>query len=195
MKAVEGLVGKLIQDGAIEEEDREIYEYGFYQGIVMLINIICTVTIGIVMKMVWEVLMFMFAYIPLRTFAGGFHAKTQARCFVYSNLLVVLILLGVRYLENSVVAFLVLGVIGGIVLVLLAPVEDKNKPLDERECQIYGKKAKRILMVDILVAGVLQVVGFQNLVCTIMVGIFALGVFLVMGYVKNILIDRKEQAQ
>lgn len=185
MKAVDRLVVKLIKDGAIEEEDREIYEYGFTQGIVMLINLMCTLLIGICMGMVNEVVVFMLAYIPLRSFSGGFHAKTQARCFVYSNLLVVAILAVSRFLAKDSIACLILGLIGTIIIIVLAPVEDKNKPLDENEVKVYGRKAKSILLVDAAVAIVLQLLNFHSLVSTITVSVLALGIFLVMGYVKN----------
>ncbi|MBR3771798.1 MAG: accessory gene regulator B family protein [Clostridium sp.] len=190
MKVVVRLVDRLIQDGAVEEEDREIYEYGFNQGIVMLINILCTILIGLCMGMLLEVLVFMATYIPLRTFGGGFHAKTQVRCFIYSNLLVVGILLLSRFIAHSSIAYLILGLLGTIVVMRMAPVEDKNKPLDEIECRVYGKKARCILGLDLLLAIALQLLGFHNLVSTVLVSVFALGVFLIMGYVKNVRIDK-----
>lgn len=190
MKAVDRLVVKLIKDGAIEEEDREIYEYGFTQGIVMLINFICTLLIGFCMGMVKEVLVFMLAYIPLRSFSGGFHAKTQARCFVYSNLLVVGILAISRYLTEVPLVYLILGLIGAIIIIILAPVEDKNKPLDENEVKVYGRKAKIILFADVMIAIALQLFELFSLVSTIMVSAFALGIFLIMGYVKNLRLEK-----
>lgn len=186
MKVVDRLVLKLIKDGAIEEEDREIYEYGFEQGIILLINIACTVLIGIAMRMLWEVLVFMIAYIPLRTNAGGFHAKTQLRCFFYSNFLVVVILAVSKILKGYIPVLAVLALAAAAVIFLLAPVEDQNKPLDEREVEVYGRKARRALVADFAAAVGFWLVSYEAGTSTVIVSMFSLAVFLVMGYVKNI---------
>lgn len=191
MKIVDRLVVRLIADGAIEEEDREIYEYGFTQGIAVILNILCTVLIGICMDMLPEVIIFMVTYIPLRTYSGGFHAKTKWRCFVYSNLLVVLILGLARVLAGYTYFLLAAGIVGTGAVVFLAPVEDQNKPLEEKEVEVYGKKARRILMLDIVFAGILRFLSFDRCVSTILVSLCSLGVILVMGYIKNILLKNK----
>lgn len=190
MKAVERLVVKLIADGAIEEEDREIYEYGFHHGIMLIINIICTIAIGIAMKMFWEVLLFLAAFVPLRTNAGGFHAKTQFRCFIYSNLIVVIILFFGRLLAGHRLLLAIIGMAAAIVITLLAPVEDQNKPLDETEVIVYGKKARRALLIDILLAGVLEICSVQTGSATVIASVSGMAVFLVMGYIKNIKLKR-----
>ncbi|HAU84101.1 MAG TPA: hypothetical protein DCW90_00790 [Lachnospiraceae bacterium] len=191
MKIVDRLVVKLINDGAIEEEDREIYEYGFHHGIITLINIICTIVIGIAMKMFWEVIIFMAAYIPLRTNAGGFHAKTQLRCFFYSNFLVVIILAFSRILAGSSILLVILSIAAAAIIIPLAPVEDQNKPLDEKEVLVYGRKARRVLLADLILAGGFKLLSFERGCSTVIVSVFCLSVFLVMGYIKNIMLKRK----
>lgn len=192
MKIVDRLVVKLIQDGTIVEEDKEIYEYGFHQGIIMLVNIICTLLIGIVMKMFLEVILFMCSYMPIRTNAGGFHAKTQLRCFIYSNFFVVINLVASRILTGHSILLLIMGILAATVIILLAPVEDQNKPLDKKEVEVYGRKARIILICEIIVAGIFKLFSFDTGVSVIIVAVFSLSVFLVMGYIKNILIKRKE---
>ena len=74
----------LTNSGVITTEDRELYEYGLHHGLLMIINLLTTVVIGLLFKMVWQSFVFMIAYIPLRTYAGGYHAKTQFRCYLLS---------------------------------------------------------------------------------------------------------------
>ena len=169
MKMVDRLVVKLIADGAIEEEDKEIYEYGFTQGITMIVNILCTILIGICMNMLAEDIIFMITYIPLRSYAGGFHAKTKFRCFIYSNLLVVLVLGLIKFLAGYTYFMLVAGIIGAGCIIFLAPVEDQNKPLDEKEVEVYGKKARRMLLLDIVFAGILKFLSFDRCVTAVLV--------------------------
>ncbi len=195
MKVVDRLVIKLIEDGAIEEEDREIYEYGFHHGIILIINIMCTLLIGILMKMFWEVLIFMIAYIPIRTNAGGFHAKTQLRCFFYSNLFVVGILECAKVLAGHIVVLLMFALTASLTIVLLAPVEDQNKPLDDDEVRVYGKKAKIILVFVLLGACILKAIKYETGCATVVLSIFGLAIFLIMGYIKNIIIKRRRKEE
>ena len=63
----------------ITSEDKEIYRYGVQQGWNLLLNLLTTIVIGVVCGMFWESVLFIVAYMPLRSFAGGFHAKTHTR--------------------------------------------------------------------------------------------------------------------
>ena len=130
----------------------------------------------------------MITYIPLRSYAGGFHAKTKFRCFIYSNLLVVLVLGLIKFLAGYTYFMLVAGIIGAGCIIFLAPVEDQNKPLDEKEVEVYGKKARRMLLLDIVFAGILKFLSFDRCVTAVLVSICTLSVILVMGYIKNILL-------
>ena len=39
---------------------------------------------------------FILAYIPIRSYAGGYHASTQLRCYILSNAVVVAVLIAIR---------------------------------------------------------------------------------------------------
>lgn len=191
MKIVDKLVVKLIEDGAIEEDDREIYEYGLHYGIVTVINVLCTLTIGLCMRMFVETILFMLAYIPLRSYAGGIHAKTELRCFFYSNLIVVVILAMGKLLADFPLVLLFAGIVAAGIIIFFAPVEDQNKPLDADEVRVYGKKARNILLLDIVGIGVLKLFAYDLGVSVVVVSISSLAIFLVAGYIKNCIIKRK----
>lgn len=82
-----------VKNEVIACEDKDVYIYGLEQGFLMLTNIVTTILIGLVFRMVWQSIVFMMAYIPLRIYAGGYHTKTQLRCYLFSILLIVLSLL------------------------------------------------------------------------------------------------------
>ncbi len=68
----EKIVDKLTDSNIIESEDKDLYTYGFYQGFLIIFNILTAIAIGLLFKMVWESLVFLMAYIPpLRSYAGG----------------------------------------------------------------------------------------------------------------------------
>lgn len=94
------ILKKLIKRNVIEEKDRQIYLYGLYEGIIILENIIITIFIGFWFGNLIQTFMFLVAYIPLRSYAGGYHAKTEKKCFFYSVILVLMVQICFWMMEN-----------------------------------------------------------------------------------------------
>lgn len=142
---VRHIVTYLSQQGVIESEQKEIYIYGFYRVVMDGINIISVFLIGLLFGKVIETLIFVIAFRILRSYTGGYHAKTPWRCYVLTMLTVIIALSIIRYpIVVSRNVSIVLWVLSGIAIFLWAPVEAENKPLDQLEIKIYGKKAKII---------------------------------------------------
>lgn len=75
---------RLFEKGIISESDFDLYEYGFNMGITVLLNLISTIVIGVIAGNVFESIAFLVFYIPLRSYAGGYHASTPRRCYFIS---------------------------------------------------------------------------------------------------------------
>ena len=75
---------RLCEKGIISESDFDLYEYGFNMGITVLLNLISTIVIGVIASNVFESIAFFVFYIPLRSYAGGYHASTPRRCYFIS---------------------------------------------------------------------------------------------------------------
>lgn len=148
----DSITGWLSDNHMINAEDREIYHYGIQQFFIITLNLLLSVIVGIAFQMVWQCGLFICSYIPLRSYAGGYHAKTQLRCYFLSVSLIMLSLMIVKYITYN---FFVIVFIGFCVLgiFLLAPVENQNKPLSEKEVIRYRKKARWILVVEVICTG------------------------------------------
>ena len=83
-KSAEKLTKKLSHHNVIASEQYEICRFGFQQGLTILLNFLTIAAIGLAMREFLHAMMFLAAFIPLRRFAGGFHAKTPVRCYLYS---------------------------------------------------------------------------------------------------------------
>ncbi|SFR91735.1 accessory gene regulator ArgB-like protein [Anaeromicropila populeti] len=195
MKVVDKIVENLVCDGTIEADDRELYAYGLNQGIIMLINISLTIGIGILLQMFLETIVFMLVYMPLRSFAGGVHAKTQTRCFIYSMLLVVGVLLAIKYFPVNEILIIAAAAVSSAIIFVLAPVEDLNKPIDDVERKIYGGKARRILGICFGSMILLLFLPFgmilKKFAITIMITLLMLSVALILGIRKNKILRSK----
>lgn len=185
MDVFERIADWFIRNEVIPLKDKDIYTYGLKQGSLMVLNIGTTIIIGIILKMVWQSIILMLAYIPLRTYAGGYHAVTQFRCYIYSIGIVLGALLGIRLIPwTNFICFVVALFVGSIIF-LLAPVEDSNKPLNQVEIIIYRNKARVLL--SILLAGALLFcfLGQKQITICIIMAIILCAVMLVCGVLKK----------
>lgn len=73
----------LIKSDIVKAEDAKIYIYGINQILTYVINVFSALIIGAILGVFLEITVFMAAYIPLRSFAGGYHAKTPLRCYIF----------------------------------------------------------------------------------------------------------------
>ena len=92
----------LAANGVISQEDEALYNYGLRQGVVFLLNTAAIIMVGWLLGMVKESVVFMLSYLPLRRMAGGYHARTQLRCYLLGMVLTTSVLLAVKWLPWNV---------------------------------------------------------------------------------------------
>lgn len=179
------IVDHLAETGIINSEDKELYSYGLYQGIIMVANILTTMLIGLVFGMLWQTAIFMLAYMPIRSFAGGYHARTQFRCSIYSLILILAVLMIIKYIPWTSLSCILVTILSGAVIACLAPVEDKNKPLDFIEIRVYKKRTLFILFTEIIAIFILIAFGNLQVSISISSSLMALSVMLILGKLIN----------
>ena len=129
----------------INKEDVEIYAYCFdfilenilFTGIIILIGITFhSLPISILFTLI----------LVLRRFTGGFHASTQSLCTVLSFSTFIITLFTVKLLITSNInytfTFILLYIIAASIILLLAPVEHKNKRFSNNMKQSLQKKSR-----------------------------------------------------
>lgn len=123
-----------IRRKVIAKEQREAYEYGFELGISALIEIIITLTIGLLSRMFWESVVFYIVFSFTRLFTGGFHAPKRFldKIFFAAILMIVLIVDGLLQQIEDYYWF-VLHFYSLVIVCEFAPIEALNKELSERE--------------------------------------------------------------
>lgn len=117
----------------------EVYKYGIEITISSLLNIILIIAASVVICDVISGVVFLTVFISLRSFVGGYHAKTYFMC----NALFLLTYLSVYYINSTAAAFVdeellsrlltILIMLGIIPIIAFAPVENPNKPLSEKQ--------------------------------------------------------------
>ena len=79
-KAAAGYVGWLCANGIVAPEKNKIYAYGMELVLSGLVNVLSVLLISILIFHPADGLLFLVAFIPLRTTAGGYHANSHLSC-------------------------------------------------------------------------------------------------------------------
>lgn len=181
------LTQTLEENGVIESADRELYLYGFKQSLTALLNLITTLVISIFFECIINMMVFTAAYIFIRIYAGGFHAKTALRCYFLSAVMSVCIGLCFSFVSFSSITLWILMCVSVIIILSFAPVEDQNKPLDKDEQRVYGKRVHIIIAAEFLTAAVMYFI-FIGVLKAIVLAVFAESLMIISGKIKNIFI-------
>lgn len=181
-----GKIGNnLIQSSVIKEEDAEIYIYGINQILVSVLNVSSALIIGLIFGVFFEIAIFMAAYIPLRSFAGGYHAQTPLRCYVFSVIMLIVVSIGLKYLHIAEWIYYAVLVAATLVVLVLSPVEDRNKPLDDIEHKIYKRRTVLIAAVELTLALLLKLLMLDDLFIATVYSFVVLSLMLIAGKAKN----------
>lgn len=156
-KASDKFLDNQIKKNYITESDRELYQFGYKLLFLEFINVSALIIIGLLFQCLIYMALFAVVYIPLRSYAGGYHASTPIGCAIFSAILEIVIAATLRF---SLYDFLLPGmyvfaVAAQIIIWLHAPVEAVHKPLGEGQKQKFRKITRTILLIEMAVLIVL----------------------------------------
>ncbi|BCN29466.1 accessory gene regulator ArgB-like protein [Anaeromicropila herbilytica] len=182
-KFSEEVVEWQIRKSVLKEDDRELYEYAYELLMGQVINILISAVVAILFHSVIPVGIFLVTYIPLRSYAGGYHSRTNERCTLLSTAIIILVCLVTKRVEFHDAPYLIvgLGMVADAIIFLLSPVEDLNKPFDQEEKKRYGKRARIILAIEIIISTCCYFIGLKLISFVIILNHVILSVMLCIG--------------
>ena len=105
-------------------------------------------------------MIFLIAFMLLRQEAGGYHAPGWMSCYFLSCGILVLTLLWIKAeFAYQTCLTIAAALAAGMGIFLFAPLEDKNKPLEEAEKKVIGKKARIIVVTELILGMVFLAVN------------------------------------
>ena len=160
----------LLSNGIIEEHETDIYVYGYEAFISGVIDICIALIIGVMFKNTINTIIFLIEFISVRIYTGGYHAKTYIKCKLMFSMIVISVMILQRF--DLPLVFSILVVLGFVLTVFIfAPIENKNKPLDNEQKAKYCK-ISRMLSIVWSVAAVLTYFYFRSISNTIVCTLF-----------------------
>lgn len=141
------LVDAAVQRDIVKPENTEDYTYGLNAFMTTLVNIVSALAIGLVMRMLFEIVLFIFVYKYLRKYTGGSHAKTAAGCYIASCITYIAALTVIKYYPFSSFVTAIIVVAAAVVLFAISPVEAEKKPLDEIERKVFRRRSRLNILI------------------------------------------------
>ncbi len=147
---------RLVERGIIKEEEQEIYQFGIRNGMIILLNVLTAFLIGLVTEKLFVVAVFTLSFMVLRSYTGGYHSDSRIFCYVGSNLVLFIpVYTEMLFVQtDNYILFIFLALAVGIIMVY-SPMHSKNRKLDEAEQKHFGRKARIITVIQLIVLGVL----------------------------------------
>lgn len=191
-KISQKIVKMLLQYDVITEDDYEVYIFGVYQNIVLIINLLTSFTIFALAGLIVEGILFSVFYSLLRSYAGGYHSQSLLVCYVLSVLVTVVI----AYIVNNInISYLLLIIyfISMILIWRLAPVDTRNKRLDEIEKTIYMKKVRYIIVTITFIMVFFYIFHYVQGIIMLILAVTMETVMLIVGKLDNYLENRERR--
>jgi len=138
----------MVRNNVVREEERDIYDYGIDQIVFTGLTTLSMIGIGIISKSLWTIFIFSLFYMILRVYAGGYHADTQLKCFVLSNVMIVVVIAIEKYIPISTIFQVSAVILSSIMIAWLGPVDTVTKRLDDLERSIYKKRMLIIMIIE-----------------------------------------------
>lgn len=177
----------IIHNRKIDDEEAEIVRYGLEMAVLKITFFAAALAVSLLINSFWQFIIFISLFSVLRSYAGGYHAKTRIRCFIQSMLLIIVAVVIINITQKItyiIVPLSVIALAAGAAIWLLAPVDTKNKRLDFDEKVPLRKKTRITLIVEIIIGIVSFILNFKIVPCAAALSIIASCVLLLAEYFK-----------
>ncbi len=176
----------LVEEKIIDVEETDVYTYCINAVFDIIGTILITVTLGIILNKMMETTLFLLIVIPLRSFSGGYHAKTSQGCLVLSMLYYLAsIYLADYLLKNShFILTIIVFFISLCIVYIISPIESVNKPITIEERQQMLKYTHITLAMILVLSIILNIFSLKLLFKEVCLIIFIHLVFQIIEKIR-----------
>lgn len=139
----------------IPEREAELYKYGIEITLSSILNIMIVIIMSIILGDILLGVCFLFSFILLRQFSGGYHAESYFRCNLVLAVSYFAVALGSKVLNSIPIhIFECMIILGAIIIILYTPVNNRHKYLTADN----KARCRKLSIVIYSVLGVISVI-------------------------------------
>lgn len=182
------LTEKLLSNGTIIDEDKELYIYGLFMLLSQLMFFIIACIFGLLLKCLFESIIFYIAFMLIRRYAGGYHASTETRCEVLSTLSILACIVAIKLSKtyDFQTVLLLITILSAVCIFVFCPLDTPEKPLSEKEYKYFRKVSWLILFVIATAIIVSYVFKFQMVTVPCCLSLILESILLAAGKIKRV---------
>lgn len=182
------LTDKLLSNGTIGDEDKELYIYGLFMLLSQFMFFIIACIFGLVSNCIIESIIFYIAFQFIRKFAGGYHASTETRCEVLSILSILACIVVIRLSKTYDIqtVLLLITTLSAVCIFVFCPLDTPEKPLSDKEFKYFRKVSWIILFVIVVAIAVSYVFKFQMVTVSCCLSLILESILLAAGKIMRV---------
>lgn len=187
-KLSDKFVNWVFKQSSTTDDEKSLYQYGFFILFSQIIYLIITTVIGIILGIIIESIIFYFSFLFIRRYAGGYHAATEIRCEI-STAFSIIISLGIIKLSalyDIRTAIIIFTFISSMSIFFVCPLDSQEKPLNENEFKYFRKVSWIILFVILSIVIISYIFNFNILFYPCSVSLILESILLILGKIKKL---------
>lgn len=187
------IVEILIKHSLVENEDKELYSYGFFILLSQILYFIIVTTIGVLFNIILESVIFYVAFQFIRRYAGGYHAATETRCEILSILSIIasIGIIKLSKIYDFKTTLLIITLISMVIIFIFCPLDTPEKPLTEKEFKYFRKISWIILSLIIIAIIVSFYFKFNVVFAPCCASLILEGVLIGTGKIKKVCNEKR----
>ncbi len=191
-KVAKSISIKLSENNFIKKEEIDICQYGLEMFLTLILEVSAILLLSIIVGNFCETILFFVGFLPLRMYAGGYHANTRIGCF--GVLILAYILFSILLIfEINKYFILSTSILSVICIYGLAPLRLKNKTLLKKEKSRYKNISTIIALVESLIIISTCVMNiYSRLIVSLFLGLLTVLISLIAGKIKDYIRRRRE---
>lgn len=184
---------KLFLNGAISEEEQELYIYGFFMLLSQLIYLALACIFGLILGCFFESIVFYISFQFVRRYAGGYHAATETSCEILSTLSVLtcIVVIKLSKIYDFQNILLIISAISSVCIFFLCPLDTPEKPLIDKEFKYFRKISWLILLIISVAIIVSYVFKVKFLFVPLSLSLILESLLLIAGKIKKTAIAKR----
>lgn len=153
---------KFFQGQFKNEIEEAKFEYGLLLFIETFLDILGFIVIGLIFGHLGLLTVYLLTFAVVRLNAGGYHAKTFMGCFATISVMALASIGIMTYYNGPLFVYLTLGVLSGVLIMIMAPLDSVSKPMSEKQKRRCKVKTFYFTIITMTLSFVLYVLGYLD---------------------------------
>lgn len=187
IKLISSKVARILCKDEKHTDNYELYEYAIYIILSSAFHMATVIVLGLVFNLLTESLVFYLSFIVIRKFAGGYHAKTPVRCYLFSFVSNIIILCLVKWINTLFIfIFIIFELLCVVLILLISPLDTENNPLTGQEKKMYRMLTSIITILIFIISSLCFFKGYRNIGSSMICGVVMSALVLLMRKIQII---------